>query len=199
MSRVVIPVIIIDGQIKLWDGSDLPKLKDCATADIVLSSSAFVDKKRVEDYLEETKETLLNAGTEILIAVRPYYVPAELICYTVNGKNILNCRKYDFVPVLLVDDLEIMIQGFKKGKLEKCKCVIPAFKNHPLYSSDAEQDSLNSAYTVISKYFEPKRKSYGGNVFLNSFIKQRGQWILLEEKRNPLAKFSYAGDYKYED
>ena len=97
----------------------------------------------------------------------------------------------------LIDDLDIRVKGFKKGKLERCKCFILAFQNHPLYSDDAEHDSLNSAYTVISKYFEPERKSYGGNVFLNSFIKQHGQWILLEEKRNPLAKFSYAGDYKY--
>ena len=93
MSRVVIPVKVFEGQIKAGDGSDLPKLKDGASANIVLSSSAFVDKNCVEDYLEETKETLLRAGTEILIAVRHPYVPKEFMCHTVHV-SYSSCSKY---------------------------------------------------------------------------------------------------------
>lgn len=47
-------------------------------------------------------------------------------------------------------------------------------------------ETLNAAYTEISKSFEPTRISYGGSVFLNCYYQKADKdWYPIENIRSP--------------
>ena len=67
----------------------------------------------------------------------------------------------------------------------KCKCNIPALEK--------DASSLNHAYTLLSREFEPDRISHGGNVFLNCYYYDEDNfWRNLDDKREThMASFEY--------
>ena len=71
---------------------------------------------------------------------------------------------YDgYVEVRLLEDLQLQLRGTKKAWLRPCACFIPSLMTGG--------DSLNEAYTKISAFYEPWRRSHTGNVFTHIFYK----------------------------
>lgn len=127
----------------------------------------------------------LPSGTRLMARINPRNVPKELQQYVLNlfpSPNLSSLpskahREYSFVELVLIENLKLELQQTKLGSFKDCKCFIPALKKYG--------DSVNSTYTLISKFFEPYRRNPGGSVYLQVYFRdpKDNQWKSLEYLR----------------
>jgi hypothetical protein len=120
----------------------------------------------------------LNEGVELFAQVNRDRVPVNL-----KDRTIEKIYKMDltsaFVHFNLISDVSLSLTPGKKAGLAGGKCRIP--------SLGIEVESINEALTRISQFFEPNRKSFGGNVFLKVFVERNSRMVALDDLREQKA------------
>lgn len=183
MAKVTIPVVIKNGRICIdEEHSPIIKLQN-GHADLVVEEYLVNNSEQYDALTRGREELFFNRGTCLYFAIRYGYGDDAAVKilekYEGHKKPVNGIYK---VPVVLLEDLKIIYTGFEKSRLEKCKCKLP-------YLDNEEVDSLNSAYTRLSMILEPRRKSYGGSVFLKCYYNDvDNSLIQLEEKRRNFGK-----------
>ena len=174
---VKIPAQWRGGKWQLFDGGELPKLKDGAIVDLVFPAIYLSDREDVAKWTAEITVPFLTRGTELFVRVTTRNVPRSLLDKTIEKdfKSGVPCR---FVLIVLDEDLGITLVPGKKGLLTNCRCLIPAIGE--------TAESVNEAYKKIATQFEPKRRSTSGNIFLLAFIEEKGRLVKLDTLRDQL-------------
>jgi uncharacterized protein DUF3293 len=108
---------------------------------------------------------LLPAGTKLLCRLGARHVPLELKRDCVEeALPEPSYRNALFVEILLEENLDLRFRSSKSAILDDADCSIPKMPG-------IRVGSVNEAYRRISERFEPSRRSVGGNVFSNVYIK----------------------------
>jgi hypothetical protein len=174
--NVSIPVRVVNGKIE-GIARPFPKLSDCI-GDLVVPAFAVVNADDLEWLTRSDVRLLFEKDTLLLCRVSGRQVPPGLVekCRAEVVPN--SASRGAFVEVVLLEPLYLRSQGTKRSKLDAAKCVVPALDN-------LAAESLNEAYRRISEVFEPKRRSFGGNVFRGCyyFDAEREQWRPIGELR----------------
>ncbi|MDP2958677.1 MAG: hypothetical protein Q8N53_19790 [Longimicrobiales bacterium] len=94
--------------------------------------------------------------------------------------SVLECVGNRLVRVVLEEDLFLTVRATKRASLRPCPVEIPALER--------TASSLNEAYSIISREFEPWRRSVAGNVFwkvhyLAERVDGTDHWRTLERLR----------------
>ena len=82
---------------------------------------------------------------------------------------------YLLSEVVLLEPLFLSVDGSERAKLDDRRCGI--------FLMNAEAESLNQAFTLLSQAFETERLSHTGNVFRQGFTHQNGRWLCLDDLR----------------
>lgn len=197
-KTVVIPILVVGGQLRYFYGGSLPTLPDRTICDLIAPAWAVKDTefeaklqiRHVEDFLPE--------GAVVYTAVSSARIPDQLtssalrpeeIGQRVGGhraEQIVEDLKawypyFRFVEVVLKQPLGLELRGTKPAALQPVRCQIPALEWK-------EATSLNAAYRLISLQFEPQRISNAGNVFLKMFyLDPQGRCTRLKDLREEFA------------
>jgi len=137
---------------------------------------AFKDVPNIDAYSDITYREFLPKGTQLFVEIDVRDIPEKLQSHVINRATIKPAgsgqlkvnweptkagRGSDepaaLVPVVLVDDLRLQMRGLGNAKAMSCKVKIP--------SLGVEVQSLNQAYSEISRNFEPWRKSVSGSIY----------------------------------
>jgi len=165
-STVRVPVSIQDGKLTLSDGTPFPALEDGTAGDLLIDPLKIKDSSARDKFLAENRSELFPGETSLWARVGiDYPAPPELEKHRV--KRLTNRGFEWFVEIRLKKSLMLVFNFGTDGELYRCTCSIPAFP-------DVNFDTLNTAYTAITKMFEPTRKSTGGNVFNKVYFEKNG-------------------------
>ncbi len=155
---VKIRVNIKDGSIFLLsNGKSLKSvLVADAPADLLIGINSITDKSLVDWAMNERVVNILPVESRLLFVLSPRQLP-ENIQYklSVEEKKPRLLGK-SFVMVQLKAPLSLRIRG-ARGSLDDVSCYIEAIKE--------TVPSINQAYTRLSEFYEPWRKSHTGNAF----------------------------------
>lgn len=186
--QVRIPVQVRDGELTFFGGA-LPPFRENAFAEIVIDAVDVNDGWLVGMLASQTQVLMLPAGAELRLILRNPHtasLPARLLQQRVEEHMATSPPFLSglYVVLYIIEDLELVLRGPKPGQLLSCKVLIPDL--------ELEVQSLNQAYTQISRAFEPHRQSFGGNVFSNFFYEDRSGgdpvWRSLAALRDRLAR-----------
>jgi hypothetical protein len=173
---VRIPIEIRQGRVEFYFGGGLPKLREGALGELIVSAWAILDEKMRKKLLEDRSVPILKKGTSI-------YVQLSRNAIDVEGSQSLVWDKapplgeHLMAEVRLLDTLLLKMRGTKQPSLEEVRCEIPALDG-------SKADSVNHAYTRLSEHFEPHRRSHTANVFDKVFIKDpKGKYRPLRHLR----------------
>ncbi len=183
-KRVQVPVIVKDGVLVGFYTNKPVELKDGAIGDLIMPEWAVKEEDVRRKLTSERVELFLPKGTQVYFEVdmnqardvdapKPTFLAAELAL-----KNGFTTGECDLVGVVLIEDQRLILRSTKKARLASCTCYIPAL--------DKEAHSLNEAFTLISRTYEPQRRSHGGNVFKHGWIIEEGRWVRLDQVRDGL-------------
>jgi len=184
-KRVQVPVIVKDGVLVGFYTNKPVELKDGAIGDLIMPEWAVKEQDVLRKLTSERFELFLPKGTQVYFEVdmnqaRSVDAPKpDFLAEDLAGKNGFTTGQRDLVVVVLREDLDLILRSTKKARLASCKCYIPALI--------AKASSLNEAFRVISQVYEPKRRSFGGNVFKHGWIiNEKGVWVRLDRVRDGL-------------
>lgn len=179
-KKVSIAIEIKGGKLMQFGGEPLPDCTDCI-GDLVLPAFAIKDPAVLQRLTEERVELLFGDESQLLCRVSGRRVPQHLLARCKQVPVPYTHQDGAFVEVVLDEPLMIRYRGNKRAVLEPVKCHIPAL-------GDLGAESLNEAYRKISEKFEPTRRSFGGNVFLNVFryVEANKEWRPIGEMRGDL-------------
>lgn len=185
-KTVLIPIRIRDGKLEFFYGGDIPKLKDDAVGHLMVPTYQVEDKGRLQLLEQETEKEFLAKSTHLFCQLNPNdsITGGPHKKFLIPGKQLGPPPKSGhFAEIVLHDPLVIKLRGTKKGELQDCRCSIPALP-------DEEPTSINHAYTLLSTFFEPHRRSHTGNVFDKVFFETKSnKWEPLKARRD---HFEYA-------
>lgn len=172
-----ISAIFRDGQIELKDGTPFPAMENNTPVDIIVPIQGFKDDKDRIKYTLEQQKIFFPPRTELWVNL-----PS-------SGSKLLNERSTypDIVlgakfrsglatKIRIEEPLILMTQGTTRGKLKNCRVSIPLLKG--------EAKSLNQAFTLLSRVYEPDRLSHTGNVFRNIYFEDTGEMLPLSKRRD---------------
>jgi hypothetical protein len=171
-KTIQIPVNIVEGKVLLEYGVPLPDLENGTTGRLVVPDKAVKNRQLADVMQARLRVKFLATGTELLFDVNADRTPRELRHHLFKTPNAIPRLRDTFVKALLNEDLLLFMRGTKRALLESCSCTVP--------SLGATLPSVNSAFTVITRQFEPGRTSSGGNVFLHAFYRESDSWIQLD-------------------
>jgi hypothetical protein len=168
------------GIVSQYNDGALPRLRNGAMMEIYISAGDFLDEKELIALTVERHELFLPPGERLFV---------RLLDARMEQEEKQKCLKVELWPgsiqfmygaeVVLEEPLEMHLAGSKKGSLMDAKCMIPALNNE-------EAKSVNHAYTKLSRHYEVKRRSAGGNVFENVYVQRERRWILLKALRDEM-------------
>jgi hypothetical protein len=195
---VVIPTRVVNGSLEYFYGGPLPKLRDGTVFDMIVPEWAIEDKSFLPMLQRHHYDVLLRDSSVVYCAVALDQVPEPLKKSTLTLESLVKGKVSarvpsmfpgkGFVPINLMERLELELRGTKLGRLKSAKCIIPALGQ--------EAHSLNHAYRLISESFEPVRISHSGNVFNEMlYVDGKGQCFRLGELRDTLQS-CYEGDLR---
>ena len=170
-KTVKIPIKIINGTLYQYPDKPLPKLKDGTIGDLVVPSYAFREQETAKQLNKEHKELFLPAKTVLIAEITVQHIPKHL---RKSIEEKLPGFLHIGVKFILLQDQLIQHRGSKNSKLQPCKCKIP--------SIDKDAKSINHAYSLISRAYEPHRISHTGNVFSKVYYKDK-YWHPLKQLR----------------
>jgi hypothetical protein len=161
-------------------GGPLPRIAEGAVGDLVLDAIFLEDEEEVERLTEKRRVPLLPRGARVMVLLNPDPPAPERLRllierpdemrWMVNGSHV--------AEVELKETLFLDFRGAKPARLSPVRCGVVALKR--------EARSLNHAYTLLSAFFERKRRSHTGNVFELVAYRDPGKpkWPLLGELRD---------------
>jgi len=183
-KTVLIPVRVVEGELKFFYGGPLPSLKEGTIGDLTVPEYTVENDFKLDLIRNKLRKPFLKKGTVLL---------ARLSKKSQNGNGLLKMVEvfpptqglYAFIK--LEEDLEIELRGTKNPELCSCECSMPTLEG-------AEASSVNHAYTLLSEQFEKHRKTHTGNVFNLVYVQNKNQeWVRLKEFRNRVYR-----DFEYE-
>ncbi len=178
---VRVPVKFVQGIPQPFYGGPWPKIEEGTVGDLIVPAWAF--EKPQDAFLLSAPLTapILPKGTELLVGLNPSAHSNELL--RLEPELRIFAHFTGFAEVRLEEELRLTLRGTKKASLESCRCWIPALKR--------TVNSLNEAYTQLSVYYEPHRRSHTGNAFRHFFFRSTTKsgepgWQLLGVKRESM-------------
>jgi hypothetical protein len=181
-----IPGIVKDGVLVLAsDEKPLPAFSEGASFEILINPIYVADKSRLFESEDERVVPFLPKGTKLLAQVNAEKVPQELKGFLHKSpSHIDNCA---LVEITLDSDLDIRLRTGREATLMDVGCSSPFLEGR---EDPPIAVSINHAYTLISTYFEPHRKSHSGNVFDKVFYQpERGNyWLPLRNRRDEIQR-----------
>jgi hypothetical protein len=171
-----IPVRLMDGNFQLFHGGPLPKIKTGAIADLVIESHFFEDSADVNRLEVHKTITIWEKDTMLMARLSTNY------CEDTQGL-IENIKMHPevgypiaFAPIRLKEDLVLNLVSGKPARLNDCLCSLPSINN-------LEAVSVNHAFTLASRHYETRRRSFGGNVFNCVYFQTNEVWQPLKDLR----------------
>jgi hypothetical protein len=140
---------------RMESGEALPKLVARACGELILPAVFLADKAERASWTGQQVLDFLPKQTPLFARVSPKFLSAKMADRTVE--RFLHRRRVPFLPLVLQEDVRLVLVPGKKGYLVGGKCHCPDFM--------FEADSLNEALRKVSEQFEPTRRSYGGSAF----------------------------------
>jgi hypothetical protein len=163
-KTVVIPVRIIDGVVRSISGGELLKMTDCV-GELTVRAASICNQADLAAFTAEESIPLLPAGTKLLCRLGARHVQLELKRDCIEEPlPEPSYRNGLFIEILLEEDLGIRFRSSKSATLNGAACSVPKMPS-------TKVGSVNEAYRRISERFEPSRRSVGGNVFSNVYVK----------------------------
>lgn len=160
-KRTRIPFKVAGGKlVHFYDGKPIIELREGTIGDLVVNDYSVGDKARIEQYNAEREALFLPEGTRLLARISNHSVPKSLREWLVVGEKFIGASA---VEIYLTKDLKLRLRGTKEAQLLPCPCDVPALA--PITEQEGLPASVNQAYTLITKHFEPHRSSTGGSVF----------------------------------
>lgn len=163
------------GSLSALDGRPLPNIQDGTLIELVLPAWAVTNKEEREELRARRTLEMLPKDATVFLGLSLRAVPQEYHHKFIQLKNAVAAARYLLAKLVLVEPLEIAIDGSQRATLELCRCKIPEL--------DIEATSLNHAFTLLSQAFEPERISHGGNVFRRGFTRLNERWVSLDNLR----------------
>lgn len=155
-----IPVKFIDGKfINQITGEEVKEIENESFGEIVVEAHKVIDSDLLESLMNEDVIELLPMEASLLVSINAEHIPENLKRFAI-GQN----EKEKWVKIILLTPLLLKFRGTKQPTLLDCQCEIPSLKETDENYEPAK--SLNHAYRLISTFFEPHRRSFGGSVFL---------------------------------
>jgi hypothetical protein len=179
-----IPVIVKNGELVLAiDQKPLPKFSEGASFEILIDPTAIPDKSRLIENEDEEAVQFLPKGTKLLAQVNADNVPKELNDFL--HKSPRRIENYALVEIILIGDLHLRLRTGREATLVDVSCSSPFLQGR---EDPPAAVSINHAYTLISKYFEPHRRANTGNVFDKVFYQRSkdGNWLSLRTLRDEI-------------
>lgn len=199
--KIKLPMHFNNGQWELTYGGAIP-VAEGAVAELTLEASALTDKRFLKAVTHKKRIRILDAGTELLIALKPARaLPADVTPFlrsrpeaiALPGDGRIN-RDHRFVRVHLsvptaqqlrrrVDSggLWLRIDGLTDSGIESSTIElpdIPGLKDVPVIS-------LNHACTLLSEVIETDRLAHTTSVYQSVFyLESNGTWYPLADLRN---------------
>lgn len=146
--------------VHFYDGAPINELREGTIGDIIVNDFAVGDQSRVKQYNAEREVVFLLKDTQILARISPQSIPPKLREWLIEGKKFIGASA---IEIILREDLRLRLRGTKEAQLLPCPCVVPALAE--IAETEELPASVNQAYTLISRYFEPHRRSHTGNIF----------------------------------
>lgn len=148
-------------------------------ADLVVPRSAVTEPALLELLLRQEERTILNAGTELLIEISVRSNDQRLEEIQEVGV-VHEAASPRFARLRLNEPLRLLLRGTNRGVLKPCRCDVLQLKERAT--------SLNDAYSIAVRAFEPWRRSHTGNVFKKLFYRHavvagKDHWRPLETLR----------------
>ena len=185
-KTVHVPVRIVKGKI-LHSGKELA-LKDGTSGTLVLYASALLDEGLRKQLSEETTAELLPKATELMVDVNPRSTSHGERDRLHNDSRLghIQVSGHFHIALLLEGPLLLQRKGTKKPSLLPCPIKIPALDGQFV-------ESVNEAYTVVSRFYETHRRSHSGNVFEKVLFFDKDAWRPLDLLRDRVERVQEAG------
>lgn len=172
-----LPVRLNDGRFELFHGGVLPKIKVGAIADLVIESHYFENPADVSSLEIHKTVTVQEKGAVLMARISSDY--CESIRGLIRDLKVAPPLGFPvaFVPIQLTESLDLTLVFGKPAHLNDCPCSLPTMDN-------LLARSVNHAFTLASRHYETRRRSNGGNVFLNVYFDDGMFWRPLRELRS---------------
>src|SRR5262245_53580566 len=177
-----IPVIVKNGVIVLAvDQKPLPKFSEGASFEILIDPTYVPDRSRLIEIEDDEVVPFLPKGAKLLAQVNANKVPQELKGFLHESPDRI--EKCALVEITLIGDLNLRLRAWREATLMDVSCSSPFLNGR---EDPPAAVSINHAYTLISKYFEPHRRATTGNVFDKVFYQrdEDGNWVSLRILRD---------------
>lgn len=177
-KRVVIPVRVRDGKLVPFYGGDMPKLREGWVMDVVTEADAFEDTTEIGRFDLQNEVVIVKAQTELFAVIstrrhdgqkQPPRAPKLQADPPLPSEAIL-------VPFVIKEDLKLRLRGTRPAELVPCRCDVPV-------PEIEAPESVNQAYTRLSEYYEPWRRSHTGNVFEKVYWRQGERAVQVDKLR----------------
>ena len=198
-SSVRIPVRVVDGEIKPYYGTRFPAISNGAFGTLVIETVWIPDGSFIDSIRATERSVLLPARSVLMCAIstgQPSKAPGKF-----KGvpkmllTSVMKIKTYPGIPVscvkiVLEEPLELETGHARKPRLMPVRCHIPSLRR--------TASSLNNAYTIVSRAFEPWRTTHTGNVFRKLYFRRNNDyWSPLDQLR--VAKESEAEERLFFD
>lgn len=159
-------------------------LKEGAIGDLVIPEYSIVSKETKAKLVAEESVLLLTKGRRVYIEVWLPENPKDIIDeFPVKRREELlsshegvRFPQLPLVEIELLEDLYLTLRSTKKARLKDCLCRVVVL--------ELEAKSLNHAYTQLSRFYEPQRRSSGGNIFNKGWVVEGKHWWSLGDLRD---------------
>jgi hypothetical protein len=158
------------------DERPLPEIQDGTLIEIVLPAWAVTNIKEREELTSRRMLAMLPADSRVFLGLSPPAVPEKDHEKFIHLEKAVTAASYLLAEVVLIEPLEMALDGSQRATLEPCRCQISLL--------NMEAKSLNHALTLLSQRFEPERISHSGNVFRQGFTQLNSdRWASLDDLR----------------
>ena len=169
--------IFRDGQFELNDGKPFPALKNNTPVEIIVPIHGFKNDEDKIKYALENQTILFPSRAELWVNLpssgsklnKERSIHSDIVMGDTFQAGLAT-------KIILEEPLILITQGATRGRLKNCRVSIPLLKD--------EAKSLNQAFTLLSRVYEPERLSHTGNVFRHVYYKKNGEMISLFQKRD---------------
>ena len=160
------------------DGSAMPKFREGAIGDILISSADILSDAEADRLAAPVRYPMLPAGTDLLVGIRPKVQDAAVFR---PGTEYPTTWDGSVLRVALSEPLELEVRAGNMAALRACHCTFPDIEG-------LEANSLNHAFTLLSERYETHRVSHTGSAFKRVFWfdESWNGWRPLEILRNTI-------------
>lgn len=154
------------------DGTGSLRTGDSLSADLIDYSNVR-ESRDGSGGAAEDDIVLLEKGSVLWARVNSDEIPPDVAKFRTRKTTSAGNSMF-FVAIYLTEDLRLIAKN-RKPSSSPCLCFIPALQQ--------QVESLNEAYTKISRTFEPTRRSNANNVFLVVYVEEGSHVVRLDTLR----------------